>query len=69
MKQAPAGVKPKPCPKCGAKDVLPIVYGYPTPEGEEEFRRGAIIFGCCCVDFAHDPNWFCSACSAEWRHE
>lgn len=39
----------KVCEKC-RNQVLPIVYGYPTPETFEKAARGEIILGGCCID-------------------
>jgi hypothetical protein len=40
---APAG---SPCPRCG-RPMVPIVYGYPTPETFESAERGEVVIGGC----------------------
>lgn len=39
----------KVCEKCRSQ-VLPIVYGYPTPETFEKAEKGEIILGGCCIN-------------------
>ena len=53
--------EPRRCPKCGSPDVVPILYGCPTPEGMEAAERGEIRLGGCCVT-DRDPSRFCRAC-------
>lgn len=51
-----------PCPSCGSADrVLPIIYGLPAPDAEEQAARGEVKLGGCIVlpDF---PAWYCRAC-------
>ena len=38
-----------PCPRCGSRDVLPIVYGMPGPELIEEFAASRVALGRCVV--------------------
>jgi len=49
------------CPVCQSKDVLPIVYGYPGPNLEEESFQGKVALG---GRIIHDenPEWECPAC-------
>ena len=49
------------CPNC-RKDVLalPIVYGYPSPELEEQAKREEVILGGC---MPMPWQWYCPDCS------
>ena len=35
--------KVKECPKCGSKDYIPILHGYPSPEAIEKAEKGELI--------------------------
>jgi hypothetical protein len=50
-----------PCPACGATDVVPIVYGYPSPELTAESLRGEVVLGGCLVG-EESPEYECRAC-------
>ncbi len=50
-----------PCPGCGATDVIPIVYGYPTLETSEAWERGEIQLGGCIIG-EESPEYECRAC-------
>ncbi len=54
---------PRPlCPRCHSNElVVPIAYGYPTPDGMRDAERGVIVLGGCCIQ-PHSPKWFCKAC-------
>ena len=56
---------PRSCPKCGNRDVIPIVYGYPLPETMEAAERGEVEQGGCCVT-GDDPTLKCRACGEEF---
>lgn len=56
---------PQPCPKCGSLEVVPIVYGLPSPEGMEEETKGKIFLGGCLVG-DRDPQKHCKACGTEF---
>jgi ribosomal protein L37AE/L43A len=62
--------KKPPCPKCGSTNVVPICYGFPTPEALKEQKQGKIVLGGCCID-RDIPKWHCNDCEHEWsnRHE
>lgn len=62
------GPSPKPpCPSCGSKvNAVPIVFGMPEDELEEQARRGEVVLGGCCVT-GNDPRWFCKKCKGEFR--
>jgi hypothetical protein len=54
--------EPVPCPNCGAPlKIIPIIYGYPTPEAFEQERRGEVVIAGCMVSDA-DPPHACAAC-------
>lgn len=57
--------EPLPCPRCGAQNTVPIVYGYPAPATEEAARRGEIVLGGCIIG-PEAPVWACPACGHEW---
>lgn len=52
----------KPCPKCRRSDsVVPIVYGYPTPELERAAKRGEVDHWGCMIG-GLDPLLACRRC-------
>jgi hypothetical protein len=53
------------CPECGSHDVLPIVYGLPSPETMHRAVLGELVLGGCVV-FGSDPDMCCGSCSARW---
>ena len=57
------------CPKCGATDaVIPIAYGYPSPEMERAAEREELaIYGC--LVGAEDPKHLCRRCRVEFDFE
>ncbi len=57
----PATTALPPCPRCGARDPVPIVYGYPDLELGEAERRGEVILGGCLVG-PESPEFECRAC-------
>ena len=54
------------CPRCGSKDVLPIIYGLQDPEQDVELRVGRVKLGGCLVG-PDSPELYCKACRHEWR--
>ena len=56
---------PGKCPKCGGK-VVPILYGEPNELAEQEFLKGNIVFGGCCIE-ENDPDWECLGCEQQFR--
>ena len=54
------------CPRCGSEDVLPIVYGYPGPELDEESLAGRVVLGGCLVG-PDSPEFHCKVCEHDWR--
>ena len=49
------------CPACGAADVVPMVYGFPSPDMLDAAERREIVLGGCIVD-SDSPGWCCVAC-------
>ncbi|GFR45004.1 hypothetical protein Agub_g6314 [Astrephomene gubernaculifera] len=55
------------CPRCGAADIVPIVYGFPSPALLEGMRRRRLILGGDhLIEDCH--VWGCTACTASFRH-
>ena len=53
------------CPSCQSEEVVPIEFGFPSPEMVEAADRGKIKLGGCCVE-VDDPEWHCNDCEHEW---
>jgi len=58
--------EPRPCPKCRAIKVVPILYGEPTSEAGDLEAKGDLVLGGCCIT-GDDPRWRCLACSTDFR--
>lgn len=54
-----------PNPKCRSKDIIEIIYGYPTFEAHQLEEKGKLKLGGCCIDF-DNPHWYCKACENEF---
>jgi hypothetical protein len=53
------------CPSCGSTSVVPIRYGYPSPDlWEAEEAEGVVIGGCVVTD--NQPQRQCRVCEARW---
>jgi hypothetical protein len=59
---------PTKCPRCHSDEVIPIVYGMPSPDLIEESRAGRVALGGNVV-WPEAPEWRCVACGLEWRDE
>ncbi len=59
---------PRRCPRCDSDEVVPILYGMPSPEMVEASRRGEMALGGCVV-FPEAPNRTCRNCGHEWRED
>jgi hypothetical protein len=46
--------------------MLPLRYGYPSPEMVEESYAGRVVLGGCIL-FPDSPDDRCSSCGHEWR--
>ena len=53
------------CPDCSSTDIVPIAYGFPTPETQKALQRGEVALGGCCIS-DDDPTWICRACGRRW---
>ena len=53
------------CPECGSEQVVPIRYGFPTPELAREAEQGRVALGGCCLG-PQSPRWLCKACEHEF---
>lgn len=56
---------PPSCPRCRTRNAVPILYGLPVPEMEEESRKGEVMLGGCMI-YSDDPDWHCRHCGNEW---
>jgi DNA-directed RNA polymerase subunit RPC12/RpoP len=53
------------CPRCGVvATMVPIVFGYPSPEMARAADRGEVALGGCVIP-GEDPTHVCTACSQE----
>ncbi len=52
-----------PCPTCGSRRAVPIVYGYPTSELFEVAERGEVRLGGCVIG-NESPDYECRDCRA-----
>jgi len=62
------GIIYKQCPRCGSKNSIRIVYGYPSHELFNEAEAGKVKLGGCCI-FEGSPEYFCKDCEHEWNRE
>ena len=53
------------CPKCGSRQAVEILYGYPSSEALEAAERGEIMLGGCCISL-DDPKYCCKECDYSW---
>lgn len=58
----------KQCPRCGSKNTVKIIYGYPSPELLFAAEEGEFKLGGCCIVMGH-PEYFCNDCEHEWNRE
>ena len=55
------------CPNCKSKNVIPIVYGYPSMDTVEMAERYEIKLGGCVVYADREmPDLYCKDCKKEW---
>ncbi|MCC6406972.1 MAG: hypothetical protein IT453_07390 [Planctomycetes bacterium] len=57
--------QPTCCPRCGSNELVPSVYGVPTPELGESARHGEVALGGRCVDDS-SPESCCERCEHAW---
>lgn len=53
------------CPKCGSKNTVRIVYGYPSKKTLEIAKNSKVILGGCIIS-DNDPAWHCNDCQNRW---
>jgi ribosomal protein L37E len=53
------------CPRCGERNPVPIVYGYPYGDMVAASFSGKIVLGGCIVE-ADSPTYRCRRCGREW---
>lgn len=58
----------KQCPKCGSKNSVKIIYGFPDNEAFEKAQAGKIKLGGCIL-FEGNPEYYCRDCEYEWSRE
>ena len=51
------------CPRCGAADLVPVIYGYPDAELFAREERGEVVLGGCVVT-PDAPALVCRRCGA-----
>ena len=56
------------CPTCNSWNIVPIVYGMPGADLEEQEQRGEVILGGCVVT-DNDPDLCCKDCGREFHKE
>lgn len=55
----------EPCPKCGSRSVVEILYGFPTEVQQEAASRGALALGGCMFELG-GPSFHCKQCGHSW---
>lgn len=53
------------CPQCGARRIVPIVYGEPVPATVRAAELGLLLTWGCIVA-PEFPRWSCVACGNRW---
>ena len=56
----------KKCPQCNSSDIIPIVYGMPSPGFVEQSFKEEVKLGGCCIPH-NPPNKHCTECEFEWH--
>ena len=51
------------CPRCGAREAVPVAYGYPGPEAAAAQERGELVLGGCMIG-DESPEFICGHCHA-----
>ena len=54
------------CPKCSSDLVVPIMYGMPGPEMQQDYFDGKIKLGGCGMS-EENPDYHCKDCNYEWQ--
>ncbi len=63
MRNDGAAIRKGSCPTCRSTEVVPIIYGVPTPELVDEARVGRIVLGGCAIQ---NERWCCKRCGHRW---
>lgn len=58
------GEAPSRCPECGRAAIVPVVYGYPSPEMFDAAARDEISLGGC-IAYSESPTWRCTGCGSQ----
>lgn len=58
--------KRKLCPRCNSRNVVQIIYGYPSQELEEREGMGEVELGGCLI-WPGQPQRRCRDCGYLWR--
>lgn len=53
------------CPRCEQTDVVPVVFGLPSPETFELAERGFVALGGCLLD-PEPADFVCRSCGHAW---
>lgn len=56
---------PEVCPRCGAREFVPLIYGYPSSEGREAILAGEAAPGPCAIP-NQAPVRACLRCGGFW---
>jgi hypothetical protein len=56
------------CRVCGSEEILPVVYGLPTPETVARAAMGEVLLGGCVI-MGEQPGWRCSQCGTPFDME
>ena len=51
------------CEPCGVQ-MVPIIYGLPSPDDFEKEQQGEFVLGGCVV-YGDDPQWACPTCGKQ----
>ena len=54
------------CPRCGNREGIPLVFGYPSEKVREREANGEIFFGGISVGPGPWPNRQCRSCNYSW---
>jgi hypothetical protein len=54
------------CPRCGARGMIPIIWGFVTPPWDLAEDRGEVKLGGCLVEDGLEPEWSCPNCALDF---
>ena len=54
------------CPDCNSREVVRILYGFPSQEASDAAERGEVALGGCVIN-DDDPEWRCRVCGRRFR--